>query len=207
MFLSNLRLLRVYYAMSQKGYLLENGWVSSIEKRMPVDKGGFPLPWVTLSFIGFIRDRLTNNLSVLEYGSGNSTLFYASRVKSVTSVESNEKWYKKILEKMPENVVLTYVPVDDKERYVNFAQHVKQLFDVVIVDGHSRFDCVKAGRQTLTERGVIVLDNSNRKEYKEIYSYLFTEGFRCLDFWGMAPGSIRTNCTTIFYRDQNCLTI
>jgi len=144
-------------------------------------------------------------MRILEYGAGNSTLFYASRVSKVIAVESNETWYKRIKSKMPSNVSLNLLA--DKREYVNFPDQIKEKFEVIIVDGHSRFECVRSGLKALTEEGVIILDNSNRKEYQVIYQFMGEHDFKYIDFWGVAPGSVRTNCTTVFYRSTNCLNI
>ena len=45
---------------------------------MPIDKNSNPLPWVTYGFIDFISERLNKSIDVFEYGSGNSTLWYAT---------------------------------------------------------------------------------------------------------------------------------
>jgi hypothetical protein len=51
------------------------------------------------------------------------------------------------------------------------------------------------------------LDDSERKEYKKGIEYLQQSGYRKIDFWGIAPGIFFNKCTSIFYRDKNCLGI
>ena len=78
------------------GYFNEIGWINSLKKQMPMDENFNPLPWVTYGFIDFISERLNNSMDIFEYGSGNSTLWYAMRVNSITSVEHDSEWLKKI---------------------------------------------------------------------------------------------------------------
>src|SRR5215204_4452964 len=51
------------------------------------------LPWFSYAAIDFLQDFLQSGMSVCEFGSGGSTLFFARRVKSVYSIEDNPKWF------------------------------------------------------------------------------------------------------------------
>jgi hypothetical protein len=74
-------------------YLQDLGWFDSELK----DEDGY-IPWYTYPAIAFLKDILDKEKhSVLEYGSGYSTLFYNSRVKELNSVDHNVEWAKKIV--------------------------------------------------------------------------------------------------------------
>src|SRR5579863_2439198 len=51
------------------------------------------LPWFSYAAIDFLKDYLQPDMSVCEYGSGGSTLFFSHRVKSVHSIEDNSEWF------------------------------------------------------------------------------------------------------------------
>jgi len=53
------------------GYLIDIGWFNAFERGEPIGKNLEPLPWVTYSFIFFIKERLDKNLTIFEFGSGN----------------------------------------------------------------------------------------------------------------------------------------
>ncbi len=59
----------------------------------------------------------------------------------------------------------------------------------------------------LTDKGVIILNDSEREQYKEGIEYLTKEGFKKLDFWEISPGYLYKKDTTVFYKNQNCLGI
>jgi len=92
--LSNPKLFKMLLSMNYNGYLKEIGWIESFKMKMPVDKDLKPIPWMTYPFIDFISDRLRPDMEIFEYGSGNSTLWFADRVKRVDVIEHDEKWYK-----------------------------------------------------------------------------------------------------------------
>jgi protein-L-isoaspartate O-methyltransferase len=57
------------------------------------------------SVVEFLRQRLTKNMLLFEYGSGYSTLFFSKLVKKVVSVEYDKDWYERMSkEGLNENV-------------------------------------------------------------------------------------------------------
>ena len=60
---------------------------------------------------------------------------------------------------------------------------------------------------SLSQNGGLILDDSEREEYQNGVIHLKQLGYNELDFWGIAPGIFYNKCTSIFYRDNNCLGI
>jgi hypothetical protein len=54
------------------------------------------LPWITFSAIDRLNRIINPDMEVFEYGSGGSTLFWASRVRHITSVEHDREWFEKM---------------------------------------------------------------------------------------------------------------
>lgn len=205
--IKNPQTTRTLLSFYWQGYLSEIGWVKSFDQKIPVGKDNEPLPWVTYSFIQFIKERLHKGLTIAEYGSGNSTLFYAQHVKRVLSVEHELDWYEKIKGLLPSNVELTYRKLDQDGEYVRFLNDQRGSVDMVIVDGRDRVNCIKNSLTALNAEGVIVLDDSERTEYQPGIEFLQQNGFKKIDFWGLAPGVFYNKSTTVFYKAQNCLNI
>lgn len=199
--------LKALLSFGHKGYLAEIGWFKAFDSQQAVDAQGLAIPWVTYAFIDFIKDRLSADLSLFEYGSGNSTLFYAARVKQVYAVEHNEAWYQKILSSKPANVELIYSKLEKGGAYCQMANSQQEPFDVIIVDGRDRVNCCKQALTALTPRGVIVLDDSERTEYREAQDFLLQQGFKVIHFSGISPGLFYPKATSVFYKTENCLNI
>jgi len=189
------------------GYLYDIGWTKSIITGNVTDASNNPLPWVTYPFIEFIAQRLTHTMDVFEFGSGNSTLYYAGRAASVYSVENDRLWFDKIKNTMPENVKLFYCELEDGGDYCKYAEKTDKKYDLVIVDGRDRVNCCINGIAALKPAGVIMLDDAERKEYNKGINFLGNNGFKRLDFWGTAPTINYLKCTTLFYKTNNCLGI
>jgi hypothetical protein len=191
----------------REGYLYDIGWVKSMTDQNVVGKDGRPLPWVTFPFIAFIDDRLKRDLEIFEYGSGNSTLYYAAKVASVDSVENDKYWYEKIKNTMPQNTKLFFCDLEYGGAYSKYAAETGKYYDMIIVDGRDRVNCCISSISSLKPGGVVVLDDSERKDYEAAPAFLLENGFKKIDFWGMAPMVSNHKCTTIFYRGNNCLGI
>lgn len=205
--MSSPKLLKQLLSMNTSGYFNEIGWINSFKNQMPMDKSSNPLPWVTYGFIDFISDRLNKNMDIFEYGSGNSTLWYAKKVNTVISVEHDKKWFEAIKKNMPNNANINYEELVYNGNYSKFSSNLNKNFDVIIVDGRDRVNCVKNAIKNLKESGVIVLDDSERESYKEGIDFMLSHGFKKIDFWGISPGLFYKKNTTIFYKTVNCLEI
>lgn len=201
------KVLSALLSQRHSGYLADSGWFVSFRKHRPLDAKGNPIPWVTYPFVDFVKSRLHVGLSVFEFGSGNSTLFYAARCGSVTSVEHDEGWYALMKKQLPNNSELLYEELIPGGRYCRKALELKRQFDVIIVDGEDRVNCIFKSPDSLSRGGVLVLDDSERDEYLPAIDFMLGHGYKRLDFWGIAPMILFKKCTTIFYKDQNCLGI
>jgi hypothetical protein len=200
------KLLKKLISFRSFGYLLETGWFESFKSCESVDREMTPLPWFTYSAIDFIKERLDKNIDILEFGSGNSTLFFAERVHNIVSIEHNVFYYNKILLKKPNNVEMKNVSDSTSEDYLKQLPH-NSKFDIIIIDGLYRNECLINSINYIAEPGVIILDDSERSDYKPGISFLIDKGFKQLSFSGVAPGIFFKKCTSIFYKSKNCLGI
>ena len=73
--------------------LYKKSWINSSRNGFTVDENNLPIPWYCFDAIEFLQKNLTKNHIIFEFGCGASTLFFASKVKKVVSLESNRKWF------------------------------------------------------------------------------------------------------------------
>src|SRR5439155_4007624 len=114
-------------------------------KKTPLD---LELPWFSYAAIDFLRSFLRPQMSVFEYGSGGSTVFFARNVRTVFSTEDNIIWLQKV-EQHLNKAALTNVVLQHRlfafKNPVNFEDSAylhsisAQKFDVVVVDGTEEF--------------------------------------------------------------------
>lgn len=70
------------------------------------------LPWMTYDAVDFLKEICTPGMRIFEWGSGGSTLFFASRCRQVTTIEHDSAWSGFLKEKFVE---LKLQNVDFKE--------------------------------------------------------------------------------------------
>lgn len=187
-------------------YLYQTGWIKSFKKKQPVDNSGNEIPWLSLPCVHFLDARINNSMKVFEYGLGNSTFWFSKRVKEVISVDHDEAWYNFVKKKLvSDNVKLLYSDIELD--YINKSSAFGQKFHIIIIDGRKRVESCMVGINNLTPDGVVIFDDSQREEYYPALKHMVGKGFKRIDFWGMNAGSIDFKCTSIFYKENNCLAI
>jgi hypothetical protein len=186
------------------GYLHEIGWHNSFFNNRPLDINKQPIPWLTYSFMDFLFPRLTKEMVIGEYGAGSSSLYFASKVKAVYSIESDAVWYEKIISN---NVSNLNIKLASEETYpIGFLNFAEPL-DIVLIDGMQRVECAKKCLQFLKPDGVVIIDDTEQKEHSEGVTFLLKSGYKKIDFSGISPGLFYKKSTTIFYKENNILNL
>lgn len=144
-----------------------------LKAKTPLD---LELPWFAYAAIDFLERYLHKRMTVFEYGSGGSTIFFARRVKSVLSVEDSDTWYELVTERLRTiglgNAALKLCPFDFKAAH-GFEQssylHAipDEQFDVVVVDGMEEWTlvrpvCFEKAEKHVKRGGIIIVDDSWR---------------------------------------------
>ena len=186
-------------------YLKKLGWFRSAKLNKPVDTNGNPIPWITYSSLRFIESRVSNNHRVFEFGSGNSTLWWQDRVASVVAVEHDKYWHAEMLPALADNV--EYILEQDPINYSSAVGASDSRYHIIIIDGIDRNRCAEMAIQKLYDDGVIIWDDTDYDEFVRGTKLIEEHGFRRLDFWGLGPITWSDGCTSIFYREKNCLGI
>jgi len=148
-------------------------------KMAAVSKKGDPLPWYSYPCIDFLKHRSYENRSVLEFGAGQSTVWWAQRAKRVVALEEDELWLQKLKTRAPSNVELHLVPIDTPDVCVEEVNRVLCdqsgiRFDVIVIDGIWRYEMIDIADRLVSEEGIIICDNSK--------AYGIYEGFKDRDF-------------------------
>jgi len=176
------------------------GWINSWKRGRSVDAQGEPIPWFTYPAIDFIKQLDLRNLSVFEYGSGYSTLFWAKRTKRVLSVETEKEWAEEISALAPPNAELIFTN-RAIEAYANQILE-RGIFDIIVIDGtgDSRLRCCRIAPKHLASGGFIVLDNSDL--WLESAAVLRNADLIQADFTGLAPLNSHWHTTSVFFSRQ-----
>ena len=80
-------------------------------------------------------------------------------------------------------------------------------FDLLIIDGIRRNECLDASIPFLKDDGVVIWDDSSRDTYDSSFQRMREMGFKKISFEGLKPGDRSVDETSIFYREENCLNL
>jgi len=177
---------------------IEYGQWRSIKQQAAVDAVASPIPWYTYPAIEYLASFDFQDKTVFEFGSGNSSKYWASRAQSVISVEDDKAWYEQVSnEKSANQTILHHA---DEQGYAQALPAQGRQFDIIIIDGKWRMSCTKAAVNHLKEGGLIILDNSDRAGEKECSAFLRQQGFYQIDFTGFGPINNYCWSTSIFIK-------
>ena len=172
-------------------------------KRPLLDAG---VPWWNYKTVEYMSQRLAPGSRVFEYGSGGSTLWLVGRGMNVVSVENDPGWWNEVTRACPTASILlaemadtgtSYSPHDPAGKAGFYDEYVSAIdryedrsFDLVIVDGRARVECVRHSIPKVRPDGLLLLDDSERDRYREAHALL--QSWKTQTFTGLKPhGSIR----------------
>lgn len=182
-------------------------------------------PWTSQASIRIFEALLTKGMRGFEYGSGNSTIFFAQRLGHLTSVEHNKEWSEIVQARLKElrisNVDYHFIPRQEviptseytfyrdfnlterdfhiRREYHNYFSQISLYpvnhFDFVLVDGRARVECSLLAISRLKPGGMLVLDNSDRNRYEPV--------FQVLHQWKKVKTTTGLFDTTIWFKPES----
>ena len=183
-----------------------SGWLRYPAARLRASSGRTPQrPWIVPAAIGWLRRRIRPDWSILELGSGRSTIWFARRAGHVVSFEDNAFWADHTRDRLRrlelENVELRVGPVEALPHAV--AELPDASFDLVVIDflespDVTRIDVLKPATEKVKPRRLLLLDDSDRPGYAEAYDLL--GGWRERRFSGLKDEWPEACETAIFRR-------
>jgi hypothetical protein len=176
------------------------GWLKSQKAGRCLDAQGLPIPWFTYPAIDFIKQLDLRELTVFEYGSGASTLFWSKRAKEIVSTESDKEWFEEISARSAPNMKVVLASNGVESYVLKIVEH--GMFDIIVIDGtgDSRLACSQLAPKHLKPGGFIILDNSDL--WLNSAAALRNADLIQVDFTGLAPLSRHWSTTSIFFSRQ-----
>ncbi len=183
-------------------------WISQnfVRETSPLD---LELPWFSYTAIDYLQDYIKPDMTVCEFGSGGSSLFFSNRAASVLSVEDSKEWgellEKKMADKSISNVTVVHAAFNphkpdefENSEYMNSIND--QEFDVIVVDGTEadvplRPACFRYAEKHIKTGGIIIVDDSWR--YPELRTNNNAKSHRI--FQSIGPCRKGVTSTDVYY--------
>tara|TARA_B100000214_G_scaffold326088_1_gene263952 strand:- start:40 stop:1023 length:984 start_codon:yes stop_codon:yes gene_type:complete len=156
-----------------------------------------PIPLLTNSFLNWFETQSWSKRKLLELGSGSSTLYFSKFFSSLTSLETNQYWYSKMLREIPDKVSLKKTD----SILGSIEEENIEDYDVVLIDpGENR---AKIARFLVNNKfnGIIFFDNS--EWYRKSIKILVSNGYHEVPFFGVKPVEDWVSCTSVLIRNTD----
>ena len=127
-------------------------------------------PWYTRGALDEISTWDLSEKRVLEYGGGASTLWWERKARRVVTIETNSDYLKAIDHEIMgdhgvwnDRLSLIHAPVNEGDQkmiheYVDAADRYHEKYDIVVVDGILRYECMQKAL-TLPRPLTLIVDN------------------------------------------------
>ena len=183
----------------------KKSWEESMKNGLSQDENGDYVPWMTYEAIDFLKKIIKPEWQLFEFGCGASTLFFSQKVKKLVTIETNSLW-KNLIDKKNQHkteIILMLDGINNPEyekSAINYSTESCCKFDLIIIDSIKRYNCAINSIDAINEEGIIILDDSERKNYNKIFDFFTHHGFKRIDFWGIAPAGLKIKNTSFFTR-------
>jgi|LakMenE01Jun11ns_1017448.scaffolds.fasta_scaffold9647611_2 hypothetical protein len=154
-------------------------------------------PVLSLPFLDWFESYDFSEFNFIEFGSGNSTNYFAEKVKNVISFENDLYYFNSIKPNLLDNVDYRFIESDEL---------ITKDLNIVIDEKTIVFvDC--AANRFLTTKNIFklglpnifILDNSER--YKNTCKYIYSKGYAEIPFWGIRLEEPEEACTSVFIKN------
>jgi hypothetical protein len=129
------------------------------------------VPWLTQGAIELLPDLFRPTDRCLEWGSGTSTAWLATRLGGVLSVEHDPQWYERVRLSLlqrglaSESVRLLSIEPEADPSASPYVRAIDEFgdgeLDVCLIDGEHRLACAEAAIPKLAAGGVLVIDDAH----------------------------------------------
>jgi hypothetical protein len=199
-------------------------WIRTIgTKRLKENPLNETYPWFAFSSIAYLAALIRPDMKVVEYGSGYSTIWWASRVGEVTSVERSREWLAEVDAALSKHALKNahlipfnkFSPGTEEEirarcnwdmlspavsDYVLSAGVLPKSCDVVVIDDIFRNEVALAAIEIVKPGGLLILDDSERERYLPTIKLLGSLGWSFASFYGSPPYHFHEKQTTIWFK-------
>ena len=143
------------------------GFLESSRSDVPVNNKNQIMPMYTYPCYEWLDSIDWTGSKVFEFGTGYSTVWWQNKKVDYYGVEDDGEWYQRIIKLINGKQLKVKYEIDLK-KYMKTIYDYDFKFDVIVIDGQVRFDCIKPALEKIKDNGMIIFDNSDwHKSCKE----------------------------------------
>ena len=167
----------------------ESGFFLSCAAGKPVNKRLEAIPWWPYPLIEWLDRCPLEGKNILEFGSGQSTLYFDRRGAKIESYEHNFEWAKYVSSELyleGQVIAVDSLPAGIKP--------LRTSYDMIIVDSINRRACLELASRMISADGTIIADDTGSWDLGMLPE------FKRTNFTGMRPAYSLKTTATLFSR-------
>lgn len=159
-------------------------------------------PWLAPEVINFIKNFLApiSNPSILEFGSGCSTIFFTSmKPLNLISIEHNPIWFKSVQDYLNSHDLGVDLRLVTNNYYEECYKFAPDFFDFILLDGKDRMACLQAIRDLniLKPGGVVMLDDADMRDKYQVADQIM-QAWKKVELSGWKQNPLHLNDEPVF---------
>lgn len=171
-----------------------------------------PVPFLVYEAIDFLVSKLQPGSKVLEFGGGNSSLWFLSKQVHLTSIEHSKPWIEEIVkyiennrDRFEEEVLeqFQFLQMEGQKTLDYVADQADEQYDIILVDStvtrNNRNYCIQAALPKLKTGGWMILDNSDHPNNWPAQAFM-NQQFERIRFTGYAPMGLTVSQTSFWQK-------
>lgn len=122
------------------------------------EETGLLFPWLVESFLDELKTWDLKNKKLFEYGLGSGSVWWSNKCKEYYGVDNNYEWFEAVKKNIKRSNSVAINVRYDKNTYVEYI-HFNAPYDIIIIDGIYREECVPVALECLKKGGCLIYDN------------------------------------------------
>lgn len=137
-------------------------FLTGVINKILLEKKNKEQPWLTFDSVKILKGWIKPNDVILEFGSGQSTRWFAKISHNITSVEHDKDWYNTTKNSLINIASKTKLVLGiNKNDYLKITNNFPDnSIDICLIDGEWRRDCMIEVFKKIKVGGMIILDNA-----------------------------------------------
>src|SRR5438093_1561126 len=138
-------------------FSLVTGHARSSWVQVATGADGNALPWISYPAIDLLANASLMGRRVLEFGAGQSTLWWTTQGVQLSTLESDAAWYQRVSDAVDGRCDVRLVD----ESLADFPEDLaRERYDVIVIDGLRRQAAAQYTLRLLRPDGCVIQDNS-----------------------------------------------
>ena len=142
-------------------------------------------PGAVEEILSFIQEQRLkqNEIHVLEFGMGESTIFFSALANSVETFEHDPQWALDIQARLAKSNCSVFIHFHPSETILGtdylvkpYAPYINSLqdewYNIIFIDGRDRVACFDNCLSKVRTPAILILDDSQRPQYEKIHKDL-----------------------------------